>query len=76
MWSKFKNFKSFFAFISKLLFSTYALLSSNGRVGINGLGVDRKQKVLTFVDDTTMTLRGRDSIDRTFEKLKLKISHG
>ena len=40
-------------------------------VGINGLGVDREQKVLAFADDTTMTLRGKDSIDRTYELLKL-----
>ena len=40
-------------------------------VGINGLGVDREQKVLAFADDTTMTLRGKDSIDRTFEILNL-----
>ena len=40
-------------------------------VGINGLGVDREQKVLVFADDTTMTLRGKDSIDRTYELLKL-----
>ena len=40
-------------------------------LGISGLGIEREQKVLAFADDTTMTLRGKESIDRMFQILKL-----